>query len=68
MPITVAYQCSHRFSVRTREDRYTGMVSVANLCPDCRPRPKVWTVDQDGHYEDTGRMEGELNGWEYQRL
>lgn len=68
MAITIAYLCSHRFQARTRGlDRYQGLVSCAMMCPDCRPRPKVRLLAQDGQILDTGRTEGELNGWEYER-
>lgn len=67
MAIELAYLCNHRFRAVTRPDRYRGIVSIADLCPECRPRHKVEKADIDGFRHATGRTEGELNGWEYRR-
>jgi len=67
MPITIAYSCNHRWQVCITPDRYTGMVSIAGPCPDCKPRHLVTAPNMDGEHIATGRMEGELNGWRYTR-
>lgn len=67
MSIEIVYRCNHRFEARVKGNLYDGLVSVADLCPDCRPRHLVTTRDIYGRVIETNQMEGELNGWQYTR-
>ena len=65
--IELRYLCHHRFTAYVKGDRYHGLVSVARKCPDCEPRTTVRAGTIDRESIDTGRTEGDLNGWRITR-